>query len=249
MLKEERHQLILNEARLHNKVLLSDLSDMLSVSVDTVRRDVKELDYQKKLKKVHGGAISLGFNIYNYKEQDIYSHKKKAQIAAKAVELIPDGSVVLIGGGTTNLEIARILPNKLHATFFTPSLPVAMQLLSHPQIEVVFVGGKLLKDSQIAAGAQTINSLEEIRADICFLTANSIDLHNGITDIDWDIVQMKKAMIKASKKVISPVISEKLASTQRYRICKINDIDVLITELDPTSGVLDAYRNEDIRLL
>ena len=61
MLKEERHQKILNEVSLRNRVLLNDIAEHLDVSVDTVRRDVKELDKKQLLKKVHGGAISLGF--------------------------------------------------------------------------------------------------------------------------------------------------------------------------------------------
>ena len=60
MLKEERHLKILNEVALHNRVLLTDIAESLHVSIDTVRRDVKELDALNKLKKVHGGAIALG---------------------------------------------------------------------------------------------------------------------------------------------------------------------------------------------
>ncbi|WP_370637413.1 DeoR family transcriptional regulator [Flagellimonas sp. HMM57] len=55
MLKEERHQFILNEVRIHNRVLLTDIADLLNVSVDTVRRDIKELHNSQQLKKVHGG--------------------------------------------------------------------------------------------------------------------------------------------------------------------------------------------------
>ena len=76
MLKEERHQFILNEVRIHNRVLLTDIADLLSVSVDTVRRDIKELHNSEQLKKVHGGAISLGFNNYNPTGKKIYSLEK-----------------------------------------------------------------------------------------------------------------------------------------------------------------------------
>ncbi|MFT5738661.1 MAG: DeoR family fructose operon transcriptional repressor, partial [Maribacter sp.] len=60
MLKEERQQTILSEVELHNRILLTDIAETLDVSIDTIRRDVKELDLDKKLRKVHGGAISLG---------------------------------------------------------------------------------------------------------------------------------------------------------------------------------------------
>ena len=66
MLKEERHQKILNEVSLRNRILLTDMAEQLNVSVDTIRRDVTELDKKLMLKKVHGGAISLGFITNNY---------------------------------------------------------------------------------------------------------------------------------------------------------------------------------------
>ena len=77
MLKEERHQTILNEVALHNRVLLIDISEILDVSVDTVRRDVKQLDAEQKLKKVHGGAVSLGYVNNITPQHQVYAHTKK----------------------------------------------------------------------------------------------------------------------------------------------------------------------------
>lgn len=249
MLKEERHQIILNEVRIHNRVLLPDLAEILKVSVDTVRRDVKELHAEKKLKKVHGGAVSLGFTIYNYKEQDIYLHQKKSVIAQKAVNLLKDGNVVLISGGTTNLEIARLLPPKLKLTFFTPSLPVAMQLLSQPNAEVIFIGGKLSKHAQVAVGGTAITTLSEIKTDICFLGTGYLDPEHGLTEFDWEVVQLKRAMIKAARKTVLLTISDKLNSFQRYKTCDLNMIDTLITELKPNAIELKSFRNETLHLL
>ncbi len=73
MLKEERHQTILTQVELHNRVLLTDIAEKLDVSVDTVRRDVKELDQDSKLRKVHGGAISLGFTTNSARNNNIYA--------------------------------------------------------------------------------------------------------------------------------------------------------------------------------
>lgn len=251
MLKEERHQFILNEVRVHNRVLLTDLADLLNVSVDTVRRDIKELHSSEQLKKVHGGAISLGFNNYSStgNGKKIYSLEKKSRIAEKALGLITEGSVILLSGGTTNLELARRLPSKIKLTCFTPSLPVAVQLLAKSNVEVIFIGGRMSKDSQITVGGSAINMLSEIKVDICFLGINSIHPQEGLTEFDWEIVQMKKAMIHSSRKVASPCISEKIGSTQRYRICGVEDVDVLITELEPWDIELDVFKNMNIQLL
>ena len=152
MLKKERLSFILNEVRLHNRVLLSDLSRQLNVSIDTVRRDIKALDKEKQLKKVHGGAISLGYQNYSPNGSTVYLHEHKKVIAKKAVTLLKEGSVILLSGGTTNLEFARNIPNKLKFTCFTPSVTIANQLLSKPNVELISIGGKICKDSQISVG-------------------------------------------------------------------------------------------------
>ena len=72
MLKEERQQTILSEVELHNRILLTDIAETLDVSIDTIRRDVKELDADNKLRKVHGGAISLGFTTNSTRNNNIY---------------------------------------------------------------------------------------------------------------------------------------------------------------------------------
>lgn len=249
MLKAERQQIILNEVRRHNRVLLPDMADLVNVSVDTVRRDITELHRNKKLKKVHGGAISLGFHNYNFQSDEIYSKEKKLIIAEKSITLLRDGQVVLLTGGTTTMELARLLPVNLNLTCFTPSLPVASQLLAKPNVEIIFIGGKVSKDSQITIGGSAINMLSEISVDMCFLGTHSIDLSHGLTEFDWEIVQLKKSMIKASRKVVAPVISEKLNTIQRYKICDIGDIDILITELEPENSLLDLYRDKKFSIL
>jgi len=251
MKKKQRHQVILNEVYIHNRVLLSDLSNILTVSVDTVRRDIKELHSLNKLKKVHGGAVSNGFNLSANRNGKIYELSSKLIIAKKAISLLNKGDVVLISGGTTNLEFVKYIPQKLGLTFFTPSLPMAISLLNNvsKNDEVIFVGGKLSRASQLATGGNSINILSGIKADICFLGTGYLDLNEGITEIDWEIAQMKKAMISASKKLVSLAISEKLNTSNRYKICDINMINTLVTELDSNSEKLNYYREKNINVL
>jgi DeoR/GlpR family transcriptional regulator of sugar metabolism len=231
--------------------LLTDLAGILKVSMDTARRDVTELDALQKLKKVHGGAISNGFNIYSGRNMEVYELGSKTIIAQKGISLLSKGDVVLISGGSTNLELVKLIPKNLNLTFFTPSLPMAIELLNNvsEHEEVIFIGGKLSRRSQLATGGSSINVLSEIKADICFLGTGYLDVNEGITAIDWEIAQMKKAMMKASKKIVSLTISEKLDTVNRYKICDINTLDILVTELDPNSKVLDEYRKRNINLI
>ncbi len=249
MLKEERQRAILNEVALHNRVLLTDIAESLDVSIDTVRRDVKELDAGRKLKKVHGGAISLGFTSEHMPNTNVYALDEKTKIAEKAVKLLKEGSVIFIDGGTTCLELARLVPEQLKLTCFTLSLQVAFQLLTKPNVEVIFIGGKISGEAQIAIGTHTIHQLSEIRVDYSFIGTGYVDSLYGLTEFDWEIVQLKKAVIKAARKTVVLCISEKLNSQHRYKTCDINEINTMITELDPENNLLNLFRNHDIRLM
>ena len=249
MLKIERQALILKEVNIHNKVLLSDLSVKLAVSEDTVRRDIQELADDEKVIRVRGGALSRSFQVYSYQENDIYAYQEKTVIANKAISLLQDGMVVLISGGTTNLEVARILPPELNVTFFTVSLPTAMQLVEHPNSETIFIGGRLSSNAKISVGGEVVSTLMSIRPDLCLLGTNSIDLKEGVTDADWEVVNVKKVMIDVSHRVAALTISEKLNSTQKMKVCGLNQIDYLITELEPAHDLLASYWNSGLNVL
>ena len=248
MLKRERQAFILRQVNLHNKVLSVDLSQEMKVSEDTIRRDLNEMSQLNKLIKVHGGALSKSFHL-SIPSNQVYALSGKKSIAHKASKLIRDGMFVLTSGGTTIIELAKSLPSELNATFITPSLPAAYEYIHHPNIEVIFIGDKISKSAQLAIGGEAIAKIKAIKADLCFLGTNAIDIENGLTDNDWDVVQVKKAMIESSQKVISLAIAEKLNTYQRIKICDLDQIDTLITELDPGDIELQAYVNTGIEIL
>jgi len=248
MLKKERQEFILREINLHNKVLTSDLCEAIEVSEDTIRRDLIELADSGQIIKVHGGALSRSFHV-SFQSNGVYSHDKKKLIAQKAVSLIKDGMFVLTTGGTTLLELGKALPQHLRATFFTGSLPAALEYIQHPNIEVIFIGDRISKTSQITIGGDAISKIKQINADICFLGINAIDPEHGLTDNDWDVVQVKKAMIQSSKKVVALTISEKVNSLQKIKVAPIEQLDIMITELNPSAEIFDGYRQKGIDIL
>jgi DeoR/GlpR family transcriptional regulator of sugar metabolism len=249
MLKKERQAYILHQVNLHNKVLSSTLCQEINVSEDTIRRDLQELAEEGKVIKVHGGALSQSFNQLYYPTPNIYSLNQKKVIAEKAAGLISDGMFVLTGGGTTIMELARTLHPQLKATFISGSIPAVLEYMHHPNIEVILIGDKVSKNSKITVGADAIAKIQQIRADLCFLGINAIDQQHGITDNDWDVVQIKKAMIGSSRKVICLTIAEKINSVQPIHVCPISKIDILITELPPTDPLLKPYVDAGITVL
>jgi len=249
MLKKERQSYILQQINLHNKVLSSTLSVDIQVSEDTIRRDLLELAEEGKLIKVHGGALSRSFSQVHIPSNGVYSQQHKMKIAQKAIGLIDNGMFVLTGGGTTIVEMARLLPPQLKATFISGSIAAILEYMDHPNIEVILIGDKISKSSKITVGSEAIAKIRQIKADICFLGTNAIDLQHGITDNDWEVVQLKKAMIEASRKVVCLSIAEKINTYQPIQISTLDKIDILITELDPGDPLLKPYADAGIQIL
>ena len=248
MLKRERQAYILHQINLHNRVLSSDLSSSINVSEDTIRRDLNELAGTGKLTKVYGGALSKSFH-KSFLRSDVYKAESKKLIAQKVLPLIKDGMFVLTSGGTTIVELARMLPEALSATFFTGSVQAAYEYAQHPNIDVIFVGDKISKSSQISVGGEAIKKINQIKADLCILGINAIDTQNGITDNDWDVVQVKRAMIETSESVIALSISDKVNTAQKITICSLNKLSTLITELSAADPLFTAYREYGLQIL
>lgn len=247
MLKEERQAYIIHQINLHNKVLSTDLSLQLNVSEDTIRRDLNELAENGKLIKVYGGALSKSFQ-FPFQNGDVYAKEGKKEIAGKAISLLQSGMTVLIGGGTTMIELARLIPNDLQCTFFTISPLVALELAEKENLEVILLGGKLSRNTNIVTGSQVINELSDLRVDLCLLGTNSLSIEEGITDSDWEVVQIKRAMIKCSKSLAILSIVEKLNSNQKMRVAPLKEVTYLITDLAASHPSLTEF-NKYIKVL
>lgn len=248
MLKKERHDFIMRQINLHNRVLTSDLVHLLNVSEDTIRRDLQEMSDDNLLYKVHGGALSKSYHS-SFDDSTVYAKDAKINIAKKTIPLIKDGMVILTGGGTTIIELVKQLPENLMATFFTISPLVAVELAKYRKIEVILIGGMFSKNSQITYGGHVISQLSEINADLCLLGTSAIHPIDGLTDTDWEINQLKKTMLSSSRKSAILCISEKLNISLRIKVASLENISYLITELEPEDLLLENYRVKGLSIL
>ncbi|MFN8354760.1 MAG: DeoR/GlpR family DNA-binding transcription regulator [Spirosomataceae bacterium] len=248
LLKKERQAFIMKQINLHNRVISADLSVQLNVSEDTIRRDLNELAEEGKITKVHGGALSKSY-IQPTTTVDVYAHEAKEVIAQKAVSLLRNGMCVLTGGGTTIRSLTKMIPEELRMTFFTISPQTALDLIAFPNLEVILIGGQVSPQTQICMGGETIHRLSEIRVDLCLMGTNGIDASAGLTEQEWEVAQVKKAMMKAAEKTATLSISEKFGSMYRMKYCNIHDLDYLITELPPEDMALAPYRKNGLHLL
>lgn len=249
MLKEERQNYILEKVRENNKVKSNDLAVELNVSEDTIRRDLNQLSHNGLILKVHGGALATHQKLYQFNESSIFNRENKIKVAKKAISLLQDGQVIIMSGGTTNLEVARLLPKELKLTIYTFSLPIAMQLAEHPNVEVFLIGGKLHKKALVSVGVNVVKILTKIKADICFLGTSGIDVEEGITEVGYEVSFVKSVMIASSKNVVALFTSDKLDTIQRFPVCELNEIHKIVTDLSSDDPKLYPYIRKGVEVL
>lgn len=249
MLKAERHKYIMTKLVEEQKVVTTDLALALDLSEDTIRRDLNELDSKKLLEKVYGGAVQVQEKSADVFDIHISGEEEKKQIVTKALSLLHDDQVIIMSGGSTNLVFAKLIPSDLKATIYTYSLPIAMQLSQHPNIDLIFIGGKMQKNAMVTIGMDVIQVVSKIKADICFIGASSINIKQGLTEVGYEVSMVKKAMIEASDKVVSMFSSNKLNTKMPHVVCDLNQLDTIVTNLEPEDIRLEEYRKSGVFIL
>jgi DeoR/GlpR family transcriptional regulator of sugar metabolism len=249
MLKEERFQVILDKLSADQKVTLKTLSQLLKVSEYTVRRDLKELTDQGLLKAVRGGAVPHSPTPHHFADRLNYKMDEKKIIAEKAVTLLQNGQVVVFDGGTTALAIASIIPKDLQITVVTNSFPVVSVLEYHPNIEVLFTGGRLYKSAFTAIGHDAIRFFKNVRADIYFMGICSLHPTIGVTTINYEESEVKKAIVEVSKQVIALTPHERVNTAEAFFICPIESVDTIITDDEGRDATAKHFKDTAIEIL
>lgn len=230
MLKEERHQYILNRIQQNYRIYVTSLSTELGVSDDTLRRDLAELDEQGLLTKVHGGAIAKSGIPIEFTDRLNTGIAGKQQMAAKVIPLFHPGDIILMDGGTSNLEVARQIPLDTELTIYTNSFPIINVLMHHPKLELIFLGGKVFPSSQVTIGVSVFQALQTIRPNWLVLGISDVHPQQGLTAPDREEAMMKRLMIERAQKRIILADSYKLNTAEAYSVASLGDIDYLVTE-------------------
>jgi DeoR/GlpR family transcriptional regulator of sugar metabolism len=249
MLKEERQQLILDLLTRNGKVVASDLSRKFKISEDTIRRDLRELADAGQLLRVHGGGMPHSPASAPFVERLQQAPAAKKNIAHTALQLVHDGQVILVDGGTTNLSVTQQLPVNLQATVITNSPLIAVEAARLPRVEVIQIGGRVYKDSLVTSGAVTVEAIRGIHVDLCLLGVCSLHPDLGVTVPDLEEAQVKQAMITAADRVAALASAEKLGTAATHIVAPISALTYLITDASVTDEVLDSYRASGVTVL
>ncbi|MBE7179094.1 MAG: DeoR/GlpR transcriptional regulator [Mucilaginibacter polytrichastri] len=228
----ERHQHILNKIASDGHINVQKLGKELEVSTVTIRKDLKLLEDKNLLFRTHGGAMLN--NPYTVdkpvNEKEHMQASEKMKIGAIGAALIQPNDSVIIASGTTVLALARQIQAKSQLTVITSALNVALELMHHPDVEVMQLGGLLRKTSSSVMGPYSENILGDFFCSKLFLGVDGIDPDFGLTTTNAMEAHLNKQMIAVSQKVIVLADSSKFGKRGFGRICGLDEVDQVITD-------------------
>jgi DeoR/GlpR family transcriptional regulator of sugar metabolism len=241
MLTSHRKRQILSLLKRNGQVIAKEVSQSMGVSEDSIRRDLRELAQEGLLQRVHGGALPASPAVANFAVRELLTPEGKIAIGRAAARMIQPGQVVILDGGTTAKQVARHLPLELKATIVTHSPTIALELVNHPDVEVILIGGRLFKHSVVAVGAAAIEAIADINADIYFMGVTGVHPKTGLTTGDFEEAAVKRALCHAAAETIVLASSEKLNAASPYAVVPLNQISGIITERTVDAALTRVY--------
>jgi DeoR family transcriptional regulator, glycerol-3-phosphate regulon repressor len=233
MFMEERQKLILDILSNERRATVSDLAQRLSVSDDTIRRDLNLLSDSGFLQKVHGGAVTLAISQIERTQRAQVLPETKVKLGKAVAERIQAGQKIILDSGSTTLEVARALPD-LPLTVITNSLDIANCLSGRRSIELIVAGGNWDFAQRLFSGPNTIRTINMHRADLAILGACAIDSNHGVTATDEADAGIKRAMVEASGIKFIVADHSKFALQELHFVANLDEFDELFTDR-PTS--------------
>ncbi len=232
MWSKERHQRILKLLNTTNQVSAGTLADMLSVSRETIRRDLVELENQGDVRRVHGGAVLPRPTTEEpFQKRLTANPREKREIARKAAALIQPGQCIMVDAGTTTSIFAHELTKLPGIMVITNSIDVASIIkAAECDIELLLLGGQLISDVPGTFGELTLSEIQRFQADHAFVAPVALHPESGAFDFDLHEAEVARAMIAQSGQVNMLVVGSKLGTTSRVGYCAPGRIDVVITD-------------------
>ncbi|AML58444.1 hypothetical protein AXX16_2747 [Serratia rubidaea] len=249
MLTSQRKKLILEKLAREGQVLAKQLSEMFGLSEDTIRRDLRELDSEGLLQRVHGGALPVSPAIAPFAERNQQESGAKRAIARAAAAMILPGQVAIVDGGTTSAELVKQLPLSLQATIVTHSPSVAVGLVDHPQIEVILIGGRLYKHSIVTVGAAAVEAMSHIRADLYFMGVTGVHPSAGLSTGDLEEAYIKRALAARAAETVVLASAAKLNTASQYAIGDITLAQSIIVERDTDQALISPLQQAGVSVI
>jgi DeoR family transcriptional regulator, fructose operon transcriptional repressor len=248
---EKRKQKILEIIQSDGTVSIAELAKTFNTSDITIRRDLTKLESMGLVQRVHGAVIGVSNNRMelSFSQKCSLNFDDKTRIAQKASELVSISDSIMLDAGSTTLQVAKHIKNKMGIQVVTNSIYVLLELAESSGIEVSLTGGALRKISRSLVGPLAVNSVNNIRVDKVFLGATGVSLEQGVTSPDMIEAQTKSAMIHAAKTVILLVDHSKFGKSTLGKFCELKDVNILITDTKAPPEIIKSIIDLGIKVI
>lgn len=227
---DERRSKLLELIRARGFASLPDLAGALGVSESTVRRDLDALEESGSVQRTHGGVFYTGPSpkLAHFDQRQSAQWDKKRRIAEAAARLIEDGETLLIDGGSTAYELARLLVGR-PLQVVTNSLPVATLFTSSDSGDLIFVGGYVHTRTGVSLGPYANEMLKKLRVRRAFVSVAGVK-EEGFYNSNLLLVETERAMIAAADEVIVLADSTKFGHSSLALMGKLDEVDTVIVD-------------------
>ncbi len=232
---DDRRSRLLELVRQRGFASLPELADELAVSESTVRRDLDFLEENGAAKRTHGGVFYTGSSpqLPHFEERQPAQWELKKSIAQRAAELIENGDTLLLDGGTTTYEVARLLVGR-PLQVVTNSLPVANLFAANMATDLVLLGGYVYPRTGVTLGPYANDQLAQLNVRKTVLSVAGIN-ERGFYNSNLLLVETERAMMRAADQVIVVADSTKFGRQSLAHLCPLNAVNTLVVD-EQTSG-------------
>jgi DeoR/GlpR family transcriptional regulator of sugar metabolism len=234
MLTDERRNRLLEMVRVRGFASLSDLAGELDVSESTIRRDLDSLEESGTAKRTHGGVFYTGPSpqLPHFQQRQEAQWDKKRQIARRAAELIEEGDTLLLDGGSTTYELARLLVGR-SVQVVTNSLPVANLMTGNRDSDLIFIGGCVHLRTGVTVGPYANEMLAGLNVRRAMLSVAGIH-DRGMFNSNLLLVETERAMIAAADEAIVLADSTKFGKQNLALLCDLAAVDKMVVDYEIT---------------
>jgi DeoR family fructose operon transcriptional repressor len=246
---EERRQKVLDLVNERGFVALAELARTLNASESTIRRDLDYWHQHGMIKRTHGGAMfrENTQDMPALEERTLREIDEKRQIAKTAASRIQDGDSILLDGGTTTLELAKLLVGR-PLQIVTNSLPIANLFAASRETDLVILGGYVYPRTGVALGPLTIRMLDDIHVHQTVMGLGGIS-EKGLFNSNLLLVETERAMMRAADEVVALADHTKIGQKALTFLCELSAIDTLIVDKGITAEQRKRLESSEIRLI
>ena len=252
MLYNERAEMILKQLKLQSTVKVNELSSLLNVSVDTVRRDLRSMEQEGLIKCVRGGAClpESMVSLSSFNGREIINMDLKREASRKALAYIKDGDVVALNSGTTNTVLAgEMLELACDITVVTNNLAAADLLMRNGHIKLIVIGGMVDPLERSTFGTDCEKGFLSYHPDVAFLSINAVNHRDGYTDFRMGETGIIELLAGISRKTIALMDSSKLGKCSKKKVLSPDQADLLIMDDHVPEDIKKKYRKAGIEII